>query len=819
VPRTLRVDADPPTESYLRFAVAGLDGAVTRATLELWVMEGTPDGPGIGTAAGGLAEESIDWRSRPRSTSPLIGASGALAVGTWVAYDVTRFVRGNGGYIFRLAGGSADGVTFAAREDRDPDHRPRLVIATEGGAIEELPPTATPSRTPTKTPTKAPPTTATRTPTPTPTRTRTPGGPPGGDAALPLRAAFYYPWFPGAWDQKGITPYTNYAPSLGFYDGGDPAVLAHHVAAMQYGGIDAAIASWWGRGSREDRRLPALLAAAAGTGFRWSVYYEDEGFGDPAVEAIRADLQYLRDAYAADPGFLRLGGRFVVFVYGGAESCATATRWARANAAVGAYLVLKVFPGYRQCADQPDAWHQYAPAAAADAQAGHSYSISPGFWEKGAPVRLGRDLARWRQNVRDMVASGAPFQLVTTFNEWGEGTAVESAKEWASASGYGAYLDALHADGAEPGPAPPRATPTRTPTTTPTPPSTRTPTPTPTPTRTPGGGTGTTATLLAAGDIATCAGAGDEATAKLLDGLGGTVATLGDNVYESGSAQQYADCYAPTWGRHKARTRPAPGNHDYQTAGAAGYFGYFGGAAGTPGEGWYSYDLGAWHVVVLNSNLALAAGSAQERWLRADLAANPAACTLAYWHHPRFSSGGSHGNFAGAAAAWQALYAAGADVVLGGHEHNYERFAPQDPSGKADPAFGLRQFVVGTGGKGHYGFAAAKANSEARNADAFGVLRLTLRPGGYDWAFVPVAGQSFADRGTGACHGAPATARGALATALTLEWDPGTTGLVASGSKVAGLSLAGILLATMLGRSVRRQRTPRPTIIKAPTAK
>ncbi|MEA2586159.1 MAG: hypothetical protein QOF33_4244, partial [Thermomicrobiales bacterium] len=421
---TLRVDGDAGARvtTFLRFEVTGLTSSAQRATLRLAVRSGTQDGPTTCSAANGWNEASINWANKPARTGGPTDDKSMIAAGSWVDYDVTSLVKGNGTYTLCLEATSSDGIDFYSRQYSNPAVRPQLVINQSGSA---------------------PPASATRPPTPTPTRA--PGGPPGGDAALPLRAAFYYPWFPGAWDQKGITPYTNYAPSLGFYDGGDPAVLAHHVAAMQYGGIDAAIASWWGRGSREDRRLPALLAAAAGTGFRWSVYYEDEGFGDPAVEAIRADLQYLRDAYAADPGFLRLGGRFVVFVYGGAESCATATRWARANAAVGAYLVLKVFPGYRQCADQPDAWHQYAPAAAADAQAGHSYSISPGFWEKGAPVRLGRDLARWRQNVRDMVASGAPFQLVTTFNEWGEGTAVESAKEWASASGYGAYLDALHA--------------------------------------------------------------------------------------------------------------------------------------------------------------------------------------------------------------------------------------------------------------------------------------------------------------------------------------------------------------------------------------
>ncbi|MEA2584117.1 MAG: acid phosphatase type 7, partial [Thermomicrobiales bacterium] len=195
----------------------------------------------------------------------------------------------------------------------------------------------------------------------------------------------------------------------------------------------------------------------------------------------------------------------------------------------------------------------------------------------------------------------------------------------------------------------------------------------------------------------------------------------------------------------------------YQTPGAAGYYAYFGAAAGDPAEGWYAYDLGGWHVVVLNSNLDMAAGSAQETWLRADLASHPATCTLAYLHHPRFSSGSTHGDKRGTEPLWRALYEAGAELVLAGHEHSYERFAPQDPTGVADPAFGLRSFVVGVGGAGFYPLGPPAANSEARQNDTFGVLALTLRPDGYDWRFVSEAGKTFTDTGTGSCHAAPPT--------------------------------------------------------------
>lgn len=262
------------------------------------------------------------------------------------------------------------------------------------------------------------------------------------------------------------------------------------------------------------------------------------------------------------------------------------------------------------------------------------------------------------------------------------------------------------------------------------------------------------AILIAAGDIADCSRDQDDATATLLDSLAGQVAVLGDNAYEDGTLAEYTNCYGPTWGRHKARTRPAVGNHEYQTAGAAGYWAYWGAQAGTQGQGYYSYSLGSWHIVVLNSNcgqVSCAAGSAQEQWLRADLAADSSACTLAYFHHPRFSSGAAHGNNAAVQPLWQALYDAGADVVLNGHEHLYERFAPQTPTGVADPAAGLRQFTVGTGGRSLHAIGTLKPNSQVIDAATFGVLRLTLAPAGYDWQFLRTGG-SFTDQGSGSCH-------------------------------------------------------------------
>jgi hypothetical protein len=266
------------------------------------------------------------------------------------------------------------------------------------------------------------------------------------------------------------------------------------------------------------------------------------------------------------------------------------------------------------------------------------------------------------------------------------------------------------------------------------------------------------AVLVGAGDIASCDDlSGAQATAKLLDNIPGTVFAVGDLAYPDGSDEQFEKCYGPTWGRFKDRTRPAPGNHEYHSDGASGYVRYFGAAAGDPKKGYYSYDLSDWHIVVLNSECGEVGGcgngSAQEKWLRQDLKDHPDQCTLAYWHKPLFSSGAKHGNDPEIKPLWDALYAANVALVINGHDHDYERFAPQDPAGKPDPLRGIREFVVGTGGKSsHRTFASTQPNSEVRQADTFGVLKLTLHPISYEWEFVPQAGKKFTDSGNGTCH-------------------------------------------------------------------
>jgi hypothetical protein len=267
---------------------------------------------------------------------------------------------------------------------------------------------------------------------------------------------------------------------------------------------------------------------------------------------------------------------------------------------------------------------------------------------------------------------------------------------------------------------------------------------------------GEVAVLVGAGDIARCDSDADEATAELLDRIGGTVFTAGDNAYERGTPDEFARCYDPTWGRHLERTRfPAAGNHDWETPDAAGYLGYFGAAARPDGTTWYSGELGEWHVVVLDSDCEAVGGcddgSPQLEWLRRDLAASDDRCAVAIFHHPRFSSG-QHGSYTSLDALWRALYEGGVEVAISGHDHNYERFAAQDGDGRRDDSRGVRQFVIGTGGTHLRDLRDALPNSEVRHGRTHGVLRLSLAPATWQWDFVPVAGGAFSDAGTGACH-------------------------------------------------------------------
>jgi hypothetical protein len=325
------------------------------------------------------------------------------------------------------------------------------------------------------------------------------------------------------------------------------------------------------------------------------------------------------------------------------------------------------------------------------------------------------------------------------------------------------------------GPTPPPATaiPSQTATPAPTAPPTVNPTPTAAPTATPVSTpaptavptatttqppTGSDPVLIGAGDICiTSSIANAQATASILGANPNAVIfTAGDNSNETGTSANYSGCVAKTWGVYKSRIHPVPGNHDYMTAGAAPYYAFYGASAGTPGKGWYSYNLANnWHVISLNALCSevggCGVGSPQEVFLKADLAANSGKHIIAIWHIPSFSSGGAHGNNTAYRAWWDDLYAAHADLVLDGHDHNYERFALQSPSAVADPN-GIREFVVGTGGAGQRAMGTIRANSQVRSSGTFGVLKLTLHAHSYDWQFIPVAGKTFTDSGTQATH-------------------------------------------------------------------
>ena len=255
-----------------------------------------------------------------------------------------------------------------------------------------------------------------------------------------------------------------------------------------------------------------------------------------------------------------------------------------------------------------------------------------------------------------------------------------------------------------------------------------------------------TVVLVGAGDIATCTNTNDTATARLLDNISGTVFTVGDNAYVNGTSAEYSNCYHPTWGRHKSRTKPVPGNHDYNTSGASGYYNYFNNVSA-----YYAYNLGDWRIYALNSNIDVSSTSPQVNWLKNDLAANSRRCVLAYWHHPRWSSGSRHGSSTKMQTIWKTLYDAGAELVVSGHEHNYERFKQMNASGSAVSS-GLRQIVVGTGGASLYPFGSSLSASEVRNSTTYGVLKLSLSSTGYSWNFVPIAGRTFTDNGSTSCR-------------------------------------------------------------------
>jgi hypothetical protein len=783
--QSLRVDGSPVIHSYLRFNISGIDGSVTKATLRIYANSKSSAGIEVDKVADSNWEENgITYANAP-ALGEAIGSSTGFHPNTWVSVDVTSYVQANGKISLAIVSKNETAIKLASRESGE--RAPQLVLESA------TPPT--PTNTPgilvkpaTSTPTNPP------VPTPTKTATSTPGVSPTSPAnyqpGFPIRAVFYYPWFPEAWNQQGYNPFTNYTPTLGNYDSGSVSVIQSHIRAMTYGNIQAAILSWWGQGSKTDQRVATILGATPGSAnpnFRWSLYYENESQGDPAVSQITNDLTYIRDHYSQSSSFLRVNGKFVVFVYADAnDSCGMADRWVQANKGLGspAYLVLKVFSGYRTCASQPDSWHQYSPAVATDRQSGYSYAISPGFWKKGDAVRLARDLNTWTTTVKAMVASGEKWQLVTTFNEWGEGTSVESAQEWASTSGYGQYLDVLHNNGSGTLLPTPTSQPTSQPTRTSTPLPTAQPTVQPTnqPTSQPTGQPTPTPTLpassndpiifftsdLVSGSSVDRAQLVVNQIQKLMGQHPGTqmyVASSGDNEQESTpTLADYQAYFGSTYGVFVPQNifKQVRGNHDVQDAGHglayAQYFGIY--SHLNNGLTNYSYDLGSWHIIGLDQ-LSGSVNTTSLNFLTSDLAAHSSTqCQIVYWHVPTYSSGAAHGDSTGLKALNQAEYNAGVDIQLNGHDHDYQRFYPLNPSGQRDDAKGITTFVVGIGGQdGRSGSQTSVAQAaSAVYLDAFpgghaiGVVMFTLHANSADFELYDANSGSVLDRGTIPCH-------------------------------------------------------------------
>jgi acid phosphatase type 7 len=606
------------------------------------------------------------------------------------------------------------------------------------------------------------------------------------------------------------------------------ARIARDLAALRWARADAAIVPW-SPSPAADRKFGAVLAVIRSSHARLhaAALIRQQG----ALSKVSA----LASKRASGPAYLRVGKRpalFVALSNRARRSCAEARRWRVAASAY--WLAQATFAGYAACQGAADAWYSDAHSTRGSRAPG-TYLIRPGIWLSSAKVpRLRRTVPAWKATVQRMNSSGARVQLIDSLDDWAHGTAIEPSRSWPSHSGFGRYLDALHAHPTAHAPfdaLPTVASVAFSGATARTvavvanvapgsdaskwwveygsttaygqagPPVAVRASRSPKPATTTLTGLAPAVTYHARVVVASAAGviasrdttfatlaearamrvaaagdiACDPASSAFKGGAGTStechqggvsnailaggydaVLALGDTQYNSGTASQYAGSYEPSWGRFRAITHPAVGNHEYGSPNAAPYFAYFGVAAGDPAKGYYSYDLGAWHIIVLNANCTQIggchAGSAQELWLRSDLAAHPVGCTLAYWHQPRFSSG-QHGDDTLTSAFWDDLYAAGAELVLSGHDHDYERFAPQTNQAARDDARGIREFVVGTGGVNHMTFKPPiHANSEVRDASTFGYLELTLSDGSYAWKFVPDPPGGFTDAGTGTCH-------------------------------------------------------------------
>lgn len=625
--------------------------------------------------------------------------------------------------------------------------------------------------------------------------------------SAPYHSTFFYLWYKNAatdgnwsyWTDQGKTPpktwFSHYLPDPrpGVFDPANELYSANsyetfkwQVSKLAEAKQEVAIASWWGIGTKEDSAFSTIISNFMSRAdnpypnLRWAVYYEDEGFEDPSVSTLVADLNHIKARFASSPYFLKSNNKPVVFVYAGSNDVpgSMLQRWSSANAQLGNhfYIVLKVFPGFETSSYQPDSWHQYAPAVRGGVHAPYSAFVSPGFWlDDGSPERLVRNPSSFESAVKTMVNSNVTWKLTETWNEWGEGTSVEpgvhvrtnqtTGADELNTTGYpfeNLYIDILknNLPSLEQGTG---SQLTQVPSVTSSPQTTPTPVLSPTPSS-----ILTNQTIVAVGDMV-CGQASTGAACKQMETSDlalslnpSAVLVLGDVQYEQGALSDFQNFYEPSWGRLKNVTYPVVGNHEYLTANAQGYFDYFNGVGNSTGKagdrtkGYYAFNQGAWRIYVLNSNCSKVggchAGSPQETWLRSDLATNPKQCVLAAYHHPLRSSGGRE--TPAVAPLFKALYDFGVEAVLAGHEHNYERFLPQDVNGVQDSSKGVVEFIVGTGGRNFTNFVTNTPNLSTHNANTFGVLKMVLKSSAMDFEFVPIAGSNsgYSDKGTITCH-------------------------------------------------------------------
>jgi Big-like domain-containing protein/calcineurin-like phosphoesterase family protein len=757
----LRVDNSPVSRSYLRFNVQGLSGSVTKATLRVFsnisASSSGVDLRSVGSTTWG--ETTLNHSNAPAVGTSIASHVGAFQTAQWISFDAGQLVRGNGLVSMALTTTSSTSRGFQAREDTA--HQPQLVVETGDTTAPAVTMTAPAdgARTNDSTPafggaagTVADDSATVRVriysgstlfgiPVATVTTIRS-----GGSWSVSASSALADGTYTAQAEQSDASGNTGFSAPRGFtVDTVAPAVSltapadgssttdttpALGGAAGTAPGDSATVAvSVYGGTSASGSPLQSLSATSSGGA--WSV---------DAAPAL-PDGTYTAQAAQLDD----LGNRGV----------SAATTFTVASTPV----------------EPPPPGDTTAPAVTLTAPAdGSSTADTTPTFSGAAGAAAGDSPTVTVKVYGGTTASGSPVQTVSA-NRSGDAWSVDASPAL-SPRVYTAQAEQSDDAGNR------------------------------------GVSSASTLTvvgdpvLLAAGDIACDPTSGSfngglgsatscrqQHTSDLLVGESGAeVLALGDNQYENGALANYQQSFDPAWGRVKSRIHPVPGNHEYGTENAAGYFDYFNGAgnltgpAGERGKGYYSFEVGSWHVIALNSSCSAVGGcgvgSPQEQWLRADLAAHPSACTLAYWHHPLFSSG-PHGNSAFMGPIWQALYDAGADVVLSGHDHEYERFAPQSASGAADPVRGIREFVVGTGGRSHYTLGTPQPNSAVRSDDTFGVLKLTLRDNGYDWRFLPEAGRTFTDSGSDVCDGA-------TTDAIPPSAPSGLTATVASGTVALG---------------------------------